>query len=85
MRPRVWATNSSIEAMRIGSGSTTTVAPASQMAWMAVTSARDGRAEDGHVVAGAHPEGLERGGVAAGLVVELGARHGDADRRRPRR
>ena len=37
---RVWATNSSIDASRIGSGSTTTVAPASQMAWIAVTSAR---------------------------------------------
>src|SRR5690606_12187364 len=39
-RWRVWATNSSTDDSRIGSGSTTTVAPASQVAWMAVTSSR---------------------------------------------
>ena len=37
---RVWATNSSIEPSRIGSGSTTSVAPHSHTAWMAVTSGR---------------------------------------------
>ena len=40
MRWRVWATNSSIEDRRIGSGNTTMVAPASHVAWMAVTSSR---------------------------------------------
>src|SRR5947207_1619182 len=40
MSLRVCATKSSIEANRIGSGSTTTVAPASQVAWMAVTHGR---------------------------------------------
>ncbi len=41
IRVRVCATNSSMEDNRIGSGRTTTVAPASQMAWMAVTSGRE--------------------------------------------
>jgi hypothetical protein len=40
-RALVWATNSGIDPMRIGSGRTTTVAPASHVASMAVTSARD--------------------------------------------
>jgi len=39
-RVRVWDTNSSMEDMRIGNGSTTAVAPASHVAWMAVTRAR---------------------------------------------
>ena len=40
-RARVWATNSSKLPRRMGSGRTTTVAPASQVAWIAVTSPRD--------------------------------------------
>ena len=40
MRCRVWATNSSIDPSRIGSGSTTRVAPVSHVAWMADTSGR---------------------------------------------
>ncbi len=38
IRWRVWATNSSIDDSRIGSGSTTIAAPASHVAWMAMTS-----------------------------------------------
>ncbi len=41
MRTRVWWTNSSIDDSRIGRGSTTTVAPLSQMAWIAVASGRE--------------------------------------------
>ncbi len=41
MRVLVWATNSSIEESRMGSGSTTTVAPVSQIAWIAVASGRE--------------------------------------------
>ena len=40
MRPRVCDTNSSSEPMRIGSGRTMTVAPASHTAWMVVTRSR---------------------------------------------
>ena len=40
-RVRVWATKSSRELIRIGRGSTTTVAPASHTAWMAVTKGRE--------------------------------------------
>ena len=40
MSRRVWATKSSIDASRIGRGSTTTVAPASHVAWIAVTNGR---------------------------------------------
>ena len=71
MRCRVWATNSSIEDRRIGSGSTTIVAPASQVAWMAVTSCRVVGAEQRDVVARADAAGLQRGGVALGLLVEV--------------
>ena len=53
------------------------MAPASQMAWMAVTSCREVGPEEGDVVARLHAEGLEVGGVAAGLLVELGVGHGD--------
>ena len=38
MRARVWAMNWSIAPMRIGSGIVTSAAPASQVAWIAVTS-----------------------------------------------
>ncbi len=40
IRARVCSTNSSIEPIRIGRGSITTVAPASQVAWIAVTRSR---------------------------------------------
>ena len=40
-RRRVASTNSSIDPSRIGSGSMATVAPVSQVAWIAVTSARE--------------------------------------------
>ncbi len=40
IRTRVCSTKSSMEAIRIGSGSMTTLPPASQVAWMAVTRSR---------------------------------------------
>ena len=57
-------------------GSIATVAPASQVAWIAVTSSRDvgPRMPDG--VAGPDPARLERGGHAPGVVVELGPTDG---------
>ena len=74
IRTRVWATNSSIDDRRIGSGSTTTVAPASQIACDGGDERPGGGTEEGHVAAGADAEGLEVGGLAEGLVVELAVR-----------
>ena len=58
---RVWTTNSSIEPSRIGSGSTTSAAPASHVAWMAVTSVAGRRPEQRDVVAGPDPSSLKHG------------------------
>ncbi len=72
MRARVWATNPSSDAIRIGSGSMTTQAPHSQVAWIAVTSSR----VVGPSTATCDPvrdaPGLQRRGHRAGVPVELG-------------
>ena len=70
MSRRVWATKSSIDASRIGRGSTTTVAPASHVAWIAVTNGRVVGPSRATWLPGPIAPGLQGGGHAAGVVVE---------------
>ena len=69
---RVWSTNSSIDPSRIGSGSATTVPPASHIGLDGGDQRAGGRPEHADVDPGAHAAGLERGGHAPGVVVESG-------------
>ena len=77
MRARVWATNSSSEPSRMGRGSTITVAPHSQVAWMAVTSGREVGPSRATRCAGPDAPALQADGHAPGVEVQLGPGHPD--------
>ncbi len=65
----------------MGSGSTTTVPPASQVAWMAVTSSPEVGAEQADMAAGADTSSLQVGGHPAGVDVQIRPRHPDGGAR----